>query len=116
MKEKEEWWEWERSGERPADIPSHPDRAYRDEGWESWEEWLGVGRGGRHVEEFRSFEDARSFARSLGLKNIKEWREFSESGQRPPDVPWAPDHAYKGEWESWEDFLLGSGRDSPDTM
>mmetsp|Transcript_30020 Transcript_30020/g.53718 ORF Transcript_30020/g.53718 Transcript_30020/m.53718 type:complete len:173 (-) Transcript_30020:215-733(-) len=109
LKTKEEWWEWERSGQRPGDIPSHPDRIYRDEGWEGWEDWLGVGKGGTHVEEFRPFEEARDYVHTLGMKNIREWMLWSGSGERPADVPWAPDHTYADKWEGWEDWL-GSER------
>mmetsp|Transcript_28689 Transcript_28689/g.80770 ORF Transcript_28689/g.80770 Transcript_28689/m.80770 type:complete len:223 (+) Transcript_28689:417-1085(+) len=104
LRGKEEWWEWERSGQRPRDIPSHPDRVYRDE-WESWDDWLGVGKGGQHVEDFLGFEDAREYVRGLSLKNLKEWMLWSGSGKRPANIPWAPDHTYKDQWESWEDWL-----------
>eukprot|EP00873_Tetraselmis_striata_P023645 jgi/Tetstr1/443909/TSEL_031861.t1 len=86
LKEKEEWWEWERSGQRPGDIPSHPDRMYSEEGWDGWDDWLGVGKGGAHVEEFRPFNEARSFVHTLGLRNLRDWNLWSGSGQRPPAV------------------------------
>jgi len=105
LKEKEEWWEWERSGQRPGDIPSHPDRMYSEEGWDGWDDWLGVGKGGAHVEEFRPFNEARSFVHTLGLRNLRDWNLWSGSGQRPVDIPWRPDHAYANEWQDWEDWL-----------
>jgi hypothetical protein len=37
----EEWRGWNKSGKRPQDIPTHPDRAYKED-WESWKDWLGV--------------------------------------------------------------------------
>jgi hypothetical protein len=36
----EQWREWCRD-HRPSDIPSHPDRTYTDEGYESMLDWLG---------------------------------------------------------------------------
>lgn len=106
LKDKNEWWEWQRSGQRPYDIPSHPERVYCDGGWVSWDDWLGIGiQGGLHVEEFRPFEEARAYVQGLGLKNIKEWMLWSGSGERPKDIPWAPDHSYKEDWQSWEDWL-----------
>ena len=41
LKSVKEWKEWSKSGERPTNIPSHPDRVYRDKGWVSWPHWLG---------------------------------------------------------------------------
>ena len=59
--------------------------------------------------KYRSFKEAREFARSLGLKNTKEWREYNKSGKRPNDLPKAPEHAYKNKgWTTWGDFL-GTG-------
>jgi len=42
--------------------------------------------------QWRDFEDAREFVRSLGLKSYKEWREYCQSGQKPDDIP---SHPYK---------------------
>ena len=36
-----EWEEWRKSGERPNNIPSSPQRTYRDAGWISVPDWLG---------------------------------------------------------------------------
>ena len=102
LKSKEEWKEWSKSGDRPPDIPSEPDRVYKDEGWLSWGDFLGY----RPAGEWRDFEEARDYARTLGLKSRDEWIEWSKSGERPPDIPFNPDRDYKGEgWLSWGDFL-----------
>jgi very-short-patch-repair endonuclease len=36
-----QWHQWAKSPERPADIPSNPQRTYRGKGWTNWGEWLG---------------------------------------------------------------------------
>ena len=41
LKGKKEWWVWSKSEQRLPDIPANPDRAYRDDGWISWPDWLG---------------------------------------------------------------------------
>ena len=110
LKSFEEWKEWSKSGVRPHDIPSHPERDYKNEGWKSWPDFLGYRPG--HIAEKhsttkkRSFPEARNFARSLGLKSKVEWEEWRKSGERPDDIPSSPDHVYKDEgWLSWGDFL-----------
>ena len=101
LKSQKEWREWSKSGERPDDIPSRPDRVYNEEGWMSWPDFLGY-----ESVVWRSFEDARNYARSLGLKSWKEWWEWSKSGKRPPDIPSNPHKVYDKEgWLSWPDFL-----------
>ena len=62
--------------------------------------------------QFRSFEDARKFARKLGLKNNREWREFYISDAKPLDIPTAPNIAYKSKWLGLGDWL-GTGTISP---
>ena len=106
LKSKSEWEEWRRSGERPPDIPSSPDRVYKDEGWLSYGDFLGYSNEGNVAGEWRSFEEARDYARSLGFKSQKEWHEWIKSGERPQDVPSRPDQVYKEKgWKSWGDFL-----------
>jgi len=53
---------------------------------------------------FRSFTEAREFARALGLKSETEWRAFSKHS-RPPDIPAGPARVYRGSWQGWGDFL-----------
>jgi len=56
--------------------------------------------------EFRSFEEAREFARALKLKNLKEWREFAQSDRLPQDIPTAPEQAYEDKgWKGIGDWL-----------
>jgi hypothetical protein len=41
IKSVKEWEVWRKAGQRPSNIPSHPERMYRDDGWISWPDWLG---------------------------------------------------------------------------
>lgn len=106
---------------RPARMPKNPSRAYKST-WTGWGDFLGVyneytrrpgtttnGRG-----KYRTFEQAREFARSLNLNGIKEWKEYTRSGRCPLDIPHRPDIVYgrgkrKDYWLSWKDFL-GNGK------
>ena len=109
LKSKEEWWEWNKSGERPSDIPFSINTIYKDEGWKSWGDFLGYRPGydakKRGVAGRKSFMEAREYVRSLGLKSVKQWQEWSKR-KRPQDIPSAPEQFYKEEgWLSWPDFL-----------
>ncbi len=56
--------------------------------------------------KYLSFQEAREFAISLKLKNIKEWEEYVQSGKKPPKIPSYPDRYYKEQgWIGWKDFL-----------
>lgn len=39
---KEDWWDYCQSQNKPKDIPSQPQSYYRDKGWLNWEDWLGI--------------------------------------------------------------------------
>ena len=110
LKSWEKWKEWSSSGARPHDIPSHPETTYESSGWTSWGDFLGyaVGKQARKSKEskFRTFEAARTYVRTLGLKSQKEWHAWSSSGARPHDIPSDPDVMYKSSgWTSLGDFL-----------
>jgi hypothetical protein len=45
--------------------------------------------------EYRAFQEAREFVRSLVLKNVTEGREYCKSGQKPDDIPSSPHHVYR---------------------
>lgn len=67
--------------------------------------WESVGRA-----NWISFDDARTFARRLGLKSASQWRDYCKSGEKPPDVPAVPYAVYANDgWISFGDWL-GTGR------
>jgi superfamily II DNA or RNA helicase len=103
FKSVKEWRAWK---DRPADIPSKPDRAYADV-WPGWQKFLGTNNYGAKV-KWCPFDEARAIARAQGFKSVKEWRVWKD---RPADIPSAPNQAYADVWVSWNDFLgTGSGR------
>ena len=55
---------------------------------------------------YRSFKNARVFVRSLGLKSVDDWREYTKSGAKPDDIPFAPHYIYAADgWAGWGDWL-----------
>jgi hypothetical protein len=101
----EEWWAWSKSGQRPSDIPSDPHRAYRDDGWVSWPDWLGF-KGRAPPGGMLPFAVGRAYARKLKLRSQREWKEWSKSGQRPSNIPGCPQQTYRDDgWISYPDWL-----------
>ena len=64
----------------PKDIPALPDKYYKGQGWTNWGEILATGKVANYLIEWREFEKALKFARSLKLKGTNEWRKFINSG------------------------------------
>jgi hypothetical protein len=92
LKTQKEWNEWSKSGQRPSNIPSTPDKTYRDDGWISWADWLGNGKA---RVAWKSFAVGRGLVRGLELKSKEGWWVWSKSGQRPSDIPGCPDKTYR---------------------
>lgn len=98
------WSEYCKSGKKPKNIPSCPDYKYKNSGWISFRDWLNY--------EFLSYKDARSIVSALGLKDIKEWVEYSKN-KRPKNIPSSPNTIYKDSgWIDWFDWL---GKDKIET-
>ena len=66
----------------------------------------GLDRRSRFKDGYRSFKKARAFVRGLGLKSIREWRDYTKSGKKPDDIPVAPQKVYANDgWAGWNDWL-----------
>src|SRR5919204_3105361 len=128
FRHRKQWERWAATAQRPADIPAQPRLAYQGRGWSGWADWLGAEAAGRPSapapseapgaapasrrpagRRFRSFPQARAFARTLGLRRKTDWEAWSASGQRPADIPSEPHVVYRGHgWVSWPDWLGGA--------
>jgi hypothetical protein len=105
-----EWSLYCKSGRKPADIPAAPQLVYARDGWVGMGDWLGTGIVATYLHQYRSFKQARAFARSLGLKSIAEWRAYCKSGRKPVDISASPDKTYGNVgWAGMGDWL-GTGR------
>ena len=73
--------------------------------------WLGTGnkRGGR-IGDWLPFEDARKFVATLKLTSDKAWRDYSNSGNRPSNIPATPQHVYKDQGWQHVNHWLGTGK------
>ncbi len=109
LKSMDEWSEYSAGrlgayGPRPDDIPSDPYKIYKDQGWVDAYDWLGKAG-------MRPFEEAREFARGLGLRNQAEWKRYSAGkldgrDPRPDDIPGHPELMYEDHgWVDWHDWL-----------
>lgn len=105
LKNQKEWRIFARSEKRPPDIPANPDQHYKDTGWISFPDFLGIDRIATQNRKYRPFEKAREFARTLGFKKKEEWVNFAKTKDKPKDIPSNPFGVYKNEWGGWNDWL-----------
>ena len=97
---------------KPDYIPSNPQRAYKNNGWESWSKWLGVKIVATFNREFRDYNEAIKFVHKLKLKNQNEWNEYIKGNikDKPPlpdDIPKSPMGVYKD--NGWINFSYWIG-------
>ena len=106
IKSTTEWREYCESGNKQVDLHSNPHRAFKNEGWINYGDWLGTGNLSTNSVQYRSFADAKLFTHSLGLKGQKEWREYCKSGNKPNNIPANPQRTYKEYgWKTTMDWL-----------
>jgi Phage-integrase repeat unit len=107
LKSQLEWRQYLKSGNKPDDIPTHPDRVYKNH-WEGWGDWLGTGRIANQDLKYRTFDEARTFVHHLKLKSRNECEEFCKSGKKPKDITYQVRQTYLENWKGWGDWL-GTG-------
>ncbi len=109
LKGQHDWVRYCKQGLKPFDIPSNPDQVYKNQGWNGIGDWLGTGNVANSKKGFLSFELARTFVHTLGLKNARAWSLYCKSGNKPSNIPTAPEKTYEHSgWVSWGDWL-GTG-------
>ena len=86
-------------------LPYNPHTVYQNY-WIDSGHWLGTGFVATSKRIYRCFQDAKSFAQTLGLKSQTDWFEYAKSGDKPDDIPYGPQTVYKSKgWVSWADWL-----------
>ena len=60
----------------PEDLPGSPDCSYAGRGWISWGEFFKSGYVWGKYRKWMPFNEAREFARRLGLKSPNEWEAY----------------------------------------
>ena len=106
LKTQKEWVAFSKSGEKPQNIPATPSWTYKNVGWKGWGDFLGTNTLATFNRKLASFEEARAYAHSLGLKVVEEWLELAKSKALPPHIPVNPYQKYVGKgWVTWIDFL-----------
>ena len=107
LKNTDEYKAWLKSGKRPQTIPHEPHNVYKYTGWSGLSDWLGTGTIANQKKTKLPYVQAKAYVQAIGIKTWLEYMNWSKSGERPTNIPAAPDKAYQ-EFESWGEFL-GTG-------
>jgi superfamily II DNA or RNA helicase len=98
-----QWREYIKTGNKPDDIPSSPDKNYKNEGWIGWGDFLGTGIISNAKKDYLNFYDAKMYVHNLKLKSGDEWYRYWSLYK--PNIPRNPNQKYADQWISWVDFL-----------
>ena len=89
-----------KSGNKPDDIPTNPQKIYKNNGWVDFADFLGSGLISNYAKskQYLSFSEAREEARRLAKKyNIKttsDWQNAVKKGWIPKNIPSNPSYIY----------------------
>ncbi len=92
---------------KKLNIPKYPEIVFKNKGWISWPDYLGVKIIPGRV-NWRSFKDAKSYLRKLKFKSRLEYRDFISKNKFDKDkirLPYKAPTIYKDKWTSWKDFI-----------
>lgn len=114
LRNQKEWYKYVKGKikdrpQKPEDIPSYPEQAYKYTGWLGWKDYLGS--------EYLSYDDAREFVKKLNLSGVADWEKYikgnlPEKPRLPQNIPPYPNQAYKNNgWINWKDWLGNVYRD-----
>ncbi|MEE8186119.1 MAG: hypothetical protein V3T99_00470, partial [Nitrososphaerales archaeon] len=111
LKSRREWFDYclgkhPKLSKKPIDIPRNCDRSYKNEGWISWPDWLGID----YSLEYWDLNKLRSYVRKLRLDSRSSWLRYYErvasSSVLRKHAPKHPDLSYRDKgWKGWPDFL-----------
>ncbi len=98
---KKDWDKYVKNNVIPINIPLTPQNVYKNF---RWGDFLGTGRVANRFKKYKSYKDAKKFAKSLKLKNFTEWKKV----KLPNDIPRNFHQTYENEFEGWG-VVLGTG-------
>ena len=88
LKNQNEWYEHTKNTSFPSEIPKSVESVYKKKGeWISWGEFLGTNFISLQLRKFRSYEEAKKYAKSKGIRKKKDWIKHSKDKDFPKDIP-----------------------------
>jgi hypothetical protein len=99
----QEWRAKTKDKSFPKDIPVVPHNTYKKQ-WTNWGDFLQTGYVHYKQRTRVSYQDAKAWARKMGVLRKEDWDMLSTNGLMPPEIPTNVSKFYE-EWKSWSDFL-----------
>jgi predicted helicase len=105
LKSNKEWRDYCKNEFFPNNLPTNPDKTYKNRGWNNWADWLGTKTIATNLRRYKSFEEAKSWAIKNKIASSADWFNKYKKGHIPKHFPKVVYHTYKFKWKGWKDFL-----------
>jgi hypothetical protein len=110
LKDATQWSDYCKSGNKPDDIPSDPESAYKDSGWKTMKRWLNITIKTKSLPPFEdAVVEARKLAKIHNITGIESWRLACE-GAKIVNLTSFPYKTYRTEWKGIG-YWLGNGKE-----
>ena len=100
-----EYRRFKKQGKLPLDMPHSITVYSKSKKWISTGHFFGTGKIADHLRKFKNFEEHKIYARSLKLRQVKDWFHLSKSKKKPIDIVLNPQRRFRKQWKGWKDFL-----------
>ena len=74
LKSIKEWRDWAKTGARPANMPSAPDKTYKHDGWQGYGHWLGTGNLAGSKLAVPAVQEGAAVCTHTQAERHKEWK------------------------------------------
>jgi len=109
----QDWLDYCKSGKKPKDIPSNPNKTYKNLGYINMGDWIGTGNIATNNREYVSYEEFKKFIRKNNIKSQSQWKLFVKEQKKlnnfPHNIPSNAFTTYADEWEGWG-IITGTNR------
>jgi superfamily II DNA or RNA helicase len=107
LKKRSDWYLFCKSGNKPNNIPSNPEKTYKNNGWNGIGDWIGTFTISPKDRKYIEFSSAKEFVRKLNFKSKNEWILYCSSGEKPDNIPYSPERVYSksNQWLNYSDWL-----------
>ena len=100
LKNRDEWKDYCKSGNKPDDIPSNANVTYKNKGWNSFGDFFGTNKianqttSKNYLSFQKSKEIARQFAKKYKIETWNDWIKAHKEGKIPKNIPLRPDKVF----------------------
>lgn len=106
FKSRKGWEDYIKSGLKPSNIPSKPEKIYKNQGWKGTGDFLGNNNISNKDKKYRPFIEIKKFAKQNNIRSKKDWDNFLKKNIIPKDIPNALHVVFKDKgWCGWRDFI-----------